>query len=292
MILIGLLYFILISASSATSEVDVHYVFFSKSDPNGIVTNITDTQSISRTSFSNKKDTIFYIHGWLDKFDSHSCNSVKSALLEKHDINIFIVNWDKIADNILYPLVFEKVEATGKVLGNDVINFIRANDISWDKISMAGHSLGAHVAGVAGHVLEGKLDHIVGLDPAGPLYTSENTENRLTKHSARFVQAIHTCGGLFGYFKQIGHADYYPNGGRSQPMCWEGQCSHVKSVDYYVESLLTGQFKAKQCDSYKDYENGKCDEGKVSYMGEYNIDKTANGTYFLDTNKQPPYAKN
>lgn len=81
-----------------------------------------------------------------------------------------------------------------------------------------------------------------------------------------------------GYFKQIGHADYYPNGGKSQPMCGfidllDGQCSHLKSIEFYAESLLTGNFKAKKCDSYKDFKKGKCDNGEVSYLGGYNVDK-------------------
>jgi len=38
-----------------------------------------------------------------------------------------------------------------------------------------------------------------------------------------FVDVIHTAGGFVGYSDSIGHADFFPNGGKSpQPGCYEG----------------------------------------------------------------------
>lgn len=46
-------------------------------------------------------------------------------------------------------------------------------------------------------------------------------ENRLDPTDALFVDVIHTCGGVLGYFSTLGHADFYPNGGTpSQPGCF------------------------------------------------------------------------
>lgn len=42
-------------------------------------------------------------------------------------------------------------------------------------------------------------DHLTGLDPAGPLFRSQNCAVRLCKGDARFTEAIHTNGNpLFG----------------------------------------------------------------------------------------------
>lgn len=58
------------------------------------------------------------------------------------------------------------------------------------------------------------------MDPAGPLYTTARTEDKLDPGDAKFVQAIHTCGGLLGISINVGHADYWPNGGNPvQPGC-------------------------------------------------------------------------
>lgn len=45
-------------------------------------------------------------------------------------------------------------------------------------------------------------------------------DGHLTSSDAKFVDVIHTDGGIFGFPNPIGHADYYPNGGRPlQPGC-------------------------------------------------------------------------
>lgn len=58
-----------------------------------------------------------------------------------------------------------------------------------------------------------------GLDPALPLFTEGNRDARLDRHDAQYVEVIHTCGGYLGFAVPIGHVDFYPNGGSSQPGC-------------------------------------------------------------------------
>ena len=63
-----------------------------------------------------------------------------------------------------------------------------------------------------------------GLDPAYPDYSMRNTKDRLDRSDAEFVDVIHTnSGSLFtaalSFPQAIGHADFFVNGGHSQPGC-------------------------------------------------------------------------
>lgn len=125
----------------------------------------------------------------------------------------------------------------------------------------------------SGAALGGIVDRIVGLDPAGPLFSIANIDNRLDPTDARFVSVIHTNGYLLGFGASMGHADYYPNGGRSQPGCGIdllGSCAHARAYAYYAESLTsTTGFMARNCDSYDYYKDGWCSSRHQSYMGRF-----------------------
>lgn len=74
----------------------------------------------------------------------------------------------------------------------------------------------AHVAGHIGkNVANGRINTIIGLDPAGPLFTVGNPGGRLDAADAVYVEAIHTNGPSFsivgsGIGAPIGHADFFP----------------------------------------------------------------------------------
>lgn len=46
----------------------------------------------------------------------------------------------------------------------------------------------------------------LGLDPAKPMFEDTSTnDGSLDKSDAEFVDVIHSCGGLLGYAKPLGH---------------------------------------------------------------------------------------
>ena len=54
----------------------------------------------------------------------------------------------------------------------------------------------------------------------------------------------------------IGHADYFPNGGATQPGCETELlgCSHLKAYRYYQESITTPlAFLSKRCYNFDHY---------------------------------------
>ena len=61
-----------------------------------------------------------------------------------------------------------------------------------------GHSLGAQACGFVGKNFYGGLDSIIGLDPAGPIFSHNSPEAKLSKSDAKFVQVIHTNDNLLG----------------------------------------------------------------------------------------------
>lgn len=62
------------------------------------------------------------------------------------------------------------------------------------------------------------------MDPAGPLFEGKNWAVGLNPSCASFVDVMHTNGepGLIlnlGTMKVLGHVDFYPNKGDTQPGC-------------------------------------------------------------------------
>lgn len=87
-------------------------------------------------------------------------------------------------------------------------------------VIIAGHSLGAHIAGLTGKRTNGKIHAIFGLDPGGPLFSYGAVNDRLAADDAVYTEGIRTnAGGNFGFDVPICHADFYPNWGTAQPGC-------------------------------------------------------------------------
>lgn len=75
---------------------------------------------------------------------------------------------------------------------------------------------------------------VLGLDPAKPEFEGSRAKDRLDKTDATFVDVIHTNTAPFlfggaGYRDQLGHVDFYPNGGEYQPGC-EGLLKSKKYI--------------------------------------------------------------
>lgn len=132
-----------------------------------------------------------------------------------------------------------------------------------EKVVLIGHSLGAHIVGIAGKkMLNHTLPKIVGLDPASPLFSLGNLDRRLAIGDARHVEVIHSNAGYLGLSSPIGNASFYPNGGTAQPGCgWDffNACAHSRAYLYYAESIYNPVgFYGWQCESYEDLTAGKC----------------------------------
>jgi len=171
----------------------------------------------------------------------------------------------------LYPLVILNVPIVGFRVA-DFLNFLGVNaGISAANVWIIGHSVGAHIAGYAGQVMQstysGNLSHITGLDPAGPLilYGLSLTQDvpsqqRLAPSNAVWVDAIHTGRGLTGFLglplqgtgfgtlgTNVGNTDIFVNSGAKQPGCnqtdviVQAYCDHSYSWKWYTHTITAAK---------------------------------------------------
>lgn len=243
--------------------------------------------------FSPELPTRFLIHGWLSNYTFPQMQDIKNNYFTGREMNVFIVDWSRIAFNPVYPVTASMVGAVGSHISK-FINFLcqskyRESPLDFlARTSLIGHSLGAHVAGFTGKNLDcGRLNTIIGLDPAGPYFNEVAPEFRLTNTDADYVEVIHTNGGSMGIMKPIGDADFYVNGGMSQPKSYldmiYGLGSHLRAIDYFVESLNSdvGLLGRRTVDGHRAKMGGE----------PSNYGKGVSGVYHLTTNSTPPYGQ-
>lgn len=178
---------------------------------------ISDSNITSKFNFS--LPVAFLIHGWFDSVNRTWMNNTMSAYIQNIDSNICGVDWTRLA------LTEYSIAATNtRIVAKQLVKFIQYlqlfSSISLKHWTLIGHSFGAQVAGIAGHQLNGDIGRIIGLDPAGWLFTKPTpigTDERLDKSDAHFVQCIHTNANYFGIGATMncGHQDFYPNDGLS-----------------------------------------------------------------------------
>ncbi|XP_069492530.1 lipase member I [Ambystoma mexicanum] len=210
---------------------------------------------------------VFIIHGyrptgsppvWID--------DIVADLLSLEDMNVILVDWNRGATTVFYHIAAAKTKKVADIL-KTLIDGLLKDGATPESMYLIGVSLGAHIAGFVGQMYNGTLGRITGLDPAGPLYSGKPLDERLDPTDALFVDVIHTDVDGLGYRENLGHIDFYPNGGADQPGCPQTllsgsqyfKCDHQRSVFLYISTLKEScDITAYPCDSYKDYRNGKC----------------------------------
>ena len=155
--------------------------------------------------------------------------------------NIIVTDWESGAKPLgLIGVDYSIAAGNTREVGNQLAQYLRDQGVDPNKTELIGHSLGAHISGFAGaqfRQLTGNLiNRIVGLDPAGPEFTTRDILNtlftppigglfgitgvvkepvppsdRLDPTDAKQVIAEHSAPNTFGYKDQIGTKDIYYN---------------------------------------------------------------------------------
>ncbi|XP_069687820.1 pancreatic lipase-related protein 2-like [Periplaneta americana] len=256
-----------------------------------------DVTNLKQTDFNASTWTVVIVHGFTESHDSPTVQAIRDAYLQVSDLNVVVLDWWILARGPHYDLAAQNAKLAGRILANflDVLINVTEGAARHD-LHVVGFSLGAQVIGLAAQQMTtGMLPRITALDPAKPIFEIKGIEDRLDPSDAEFVQVIHTAGGFLSFLEPMGHADFYPNGGKNpQPSCSGEEaiiCSHHLACMYFAESILRPMgFPAIECDSWKNFNKGLCDKNSVVFMGAFTPSSTR-GKFFLKTNSKPPYGQ-
>ncbi|XP_042561452.1 lipoprotein lipase [Clupea harengus] len=275
--------------------------------------------TISECGFNISSRTFVIIHGWsvAGLFESWVYKFVTAFYEREPSANIIVVDWlDRASQH--YPISAENTRLVGKDVAK-FINWLEDLEYPLDKLHLLGYSLGAHVAGVAGNLMNHKVNRITGLDPAGPRFEHAEEISRLSSDDANFVDVLHTnTRGTpdlsIGIQKPVGHVDIYPNGGTYQPGCSLKntmkmiatyginnmdqlvKCSHERSIHLFIDSLVNLQHQslAYRCSSKEAFYKGlclSCRKNRCNKLG-YGVNKirtTRSAKMYLKTRELMPY---
>ncbi|XP_017063971.1 lipoprotein lipase [Drosophila eugracilis] len=256
----------------------------------------------------NKKLALF-LHGWNDQ---GSKDWVQELLLTwtlfDSNYNVCVVDWGNLSQND-YKSASMSIFDVGLTVAGIIMALeeLRPNHFHRSNVTLAGYSLGAHAAGYAGAVLESQVEQIIGLDPAGPLFSlpaEVSPKYRLDPGDAQFVQVLHTSGGSLGTSLKCGHADFYPNGGRApQTNCKMFAnlrdmqntnpiaCSHSAAAIFFRQSMDPEYpFVGYECGSYREFSAGYCDGNRKARFGIHS-QRRAQGSFYFRTASQQPYVQ-
>ncbi|CAD7080185.1 unnamed protein product [Hermetia illucens] len=280
------------------SDFNVSFYLFTPRNPQTpqvVATN--DTKSLKDSNFNPDFPTRVICHGWGQNNKSELNIMIRENYLARGDFNVIVMDWSEAADDLNYILSSFRTEPAGKKLANFIKFLVKNAGLDTNNTYLIGHSLGAHVVGVAGKQLqEKKINTIFGLDAALPLFPYGSTSRRLDIGDGQYVESIHTDGGLLGRRKPIGNASFYPNYGNHQPGCVDltTRCSHRRSWIYFAESLkIPNEFFAHQCNSYLGIRFRFCVQtGRSAFMGgePSNYGRNVAGVYYLPVHASYPYA--
>ncbi|XP_055316132.1 inactive pancreatic lipase-related protein 1-like [Sitodiplosis mosellana] len=272
--------------ATAFSENDVIFKLFTlknPSQPQDLI--LYDRNILNKTNFDPKLPTRILIHGWNSKIDLMGKFADAYFTKAKLNINLIGVDWTKGSNIISYLQASYNIKKVGAQVAH-LIDFL---------IEMGMNS--ALLAMIAGKwVTRARVPKMTGLDPALPLFKFNEVTKRLDKTDADYVEVIITCAGKLGFYLPIGHANFYPNGGRSQPECGMdlvGVCAHRRAYEYYLESIYHPEFYAFHCDSYTDLVKGECSVVKRPVMmgGETGNTVRVEGVFYLITTGKSPFAR-
>ncbi|CAN8003675.1 unnamed protein product, partial [Ixodes hexagonus] len=286
---------------SDRNMIQVQFLLYSRDNPEGTVISWNSSlEAVRSLPFNASRESKFIVHGFLDTlYFGAWMTEMKDAYLKNADLNVFIVDWS--GGN---GPVYDGAVANSRIAGAEIALFIRklqqAFGADASTMHIIGHSLGAHVAGYAGHNIT-RLGRITALDPAEPFFEGMPAEVRVDRSDADFVDVIHTdCHPYLegmGMFDPVGHVDFYPNGGRVMPGCdmpsrfikmftnFQGvvegvrdivSCHHQRAVQYMLDSIRDTDClpMSFECPSFEAFKKGQCsdcgeDGSGCAPMGEH-----------------------
>lgn len=187
------------------------YLFTKKNPVDPVKLELEDFDTVLKSNFDADKPTKVIIHGYFNNRFSPVNTEITAAYLANYDVNVIVVDWSAGANNLFYNIAAGRTKGVAVTVAQFLDQLLDADPKMWEQLTVVGHSLGAHTAGLVGkYVTSGKIGKIVGLDPAGPLFRTVGFTSRLHRTDATFVEVVHTNWRLLGILQALGTVDYYP----------------------------------------------------------------------------------
>ncbi|XP_039284253.1 pancreatic triacylglycerol lipase isoform X1 [Nilaparvata lugens] len=163
-----------------SSDFEVEFYLFT-SDPHTYEELITgNISSVTNSSFDFAKETKILVHGWLSSAFSDFSYEMLSAILQNKNCNVIIVEWPSVA---LYTVARKRVNKVASELSRFLDFLIDEVHVNVSTVHVLGHSLGAHVAGIAGGQMNStKLPRITGRSPMMDYFMSFNLSINHKQH--------------------------------------------------------------------------------------------------------------
>ncbi|KFM58263.1 Pancreatic lipase-related protein 2, partial [Stegodyphus mimosarum] len=267
------------------ATIDTQFLLYTKENPKELQKlDVSKPESIKTSYLNPKRQTAFIVHGFFDsRLYAKWMEATKDDILLHGDYNVIIVDWSK-GNGMPYTQAAANTRVVGAEIALMIQTLQKLEGLSPMDCHIIGHSLGAHIGGYAGKRLN-KLGRITAADPAQPYFQNMPASVRLDRRDADFVDVIHTDVSslkflALGMSQAVGHVDFYPNNGMSQPGCatsviysifMEGlfdaarrfvSCNHQRAVDFFTYSINYKKILpvAHECRSWSDYLGGLCSD--------------------------------
>ncbi|GBP49664.1 Pancreatic lipase-related protein 3 [Eumeta japonica] len=250
-----------------------------------------DTETITSASWVKDAPVKILIHGYTGHKDFSPNTEIRPAYMECCDYNIISVDYNPIAREPCYFQAAANVQLVGKCTAQLIDTLVEKHNFPLSIFHVVGFSLGGQAAGaISNYLKSGMLDRVTGLDPAMPLFVTNDKKKKLDAGDAKAVDVLHTNGLEKGKLEQSGTCDFYANGGLGQPGCLDSEmgksgCDHERACLYFAESITSKLgFYSTRCLSWISYMIGWCEfynaEEEVLF-GEYMPLKQVSTDLFL-----------
>lgn len=161
------------------AKTETHFYLYTRRTPKHQEILLNDLGSLRDSFFDDNKETVLIIHGYTNDYTSPVNRKLTKAYLITRDVNVIVVDWGAGCRKWTpYNFAARRTAEVGEIVA-EFLHFIH-NFMLNSKITIVGHSLGAHAAGFAGKSVATRYDMkiatIVGLDPGRFRLTQVSTK--------------------------------------------------------------------------------------------------------------------
>lgn len=134
---------------------DIFFQLYTPDNPNDPqIIQIGNNSILIESNFNNTIPTRIVIHGW--RPNVRFIPMFIEAYFEKgnHEVNLIIVNWLKGAETMLYNVVRGRVNMIADRVNKFMEFLVESGGMKYSNLTVIGHSLGAHIAGIGLKIFE------------------------------------------------------------------------------------------------------------------------------------------